>query len=227
MNFKDNLKKYRESAGITSAKDFATTLGIPYQTYLNYENKGTEPKYDTLYKIATALHVTTDELLGFSYNEFKRCKDIAAYSGINVIFVDSKGNILLSKDSTNENPALAVDGDFVAIDFIQASLTDECDQLCNDAYSIIMKKEDFINEIHKIEEVEHKKYTERLYEKIRYNFLDTMFVNKNKLNQYLEYENGNQPIDTYTFEAMETIRKKTTKAPTKLPTKKATRRKKS
>ena len=25
----------------TSAKDFATTLGIPYQTYLNYENKGT------------------------------------------------------------------------------------------------------------------------------------------------------------------------------------------
>ena len=70
MNFKDNLKKYRESAGITSAKDFATALGIPYQTYLNYENKGTEPKYDTLCKIAATLGVTTDELLGYSFNEY-------------------------------------------------------------------------------------------------------------------------------------------------------------
>ena len=75
MSFKDRLRYMREKVGYTSAKDFATTLGIPYQTYLNYENKGTEPKYDTLCQIATALNCTTDELLGrekrFSYYELR------------------------------------------------------------------------------------------------------------------------------------------------------------
>ena len=63
MSFRDNLKSFRESAGITSAKDFAKSLKIPYSTYLGYENKGTEPKYELLCKIATALHCTTDDLL--------------------------------------------------------------------------------------------------------------------------------------------------------------------
>ena len=85
MNFKDNLKKYRESAGITSAKDFATALGIPYQTYLNYENKGTEPKYDTLCKIAATLGVTTDELLGYSFNEYDKYKRMVQRAGFFVV----------------------------------------------------------------------------------------------------------------------------------------------
>ena len=89
MNFKDNLKKYRESAGITSAKDFATTLGIPYQTYLNYENKGTEPKYDTLCKIATALHVTTDELLGYTLDEYEKCCSIIYEFGYDIVEEDT------------------------------------------------------------------------------------------------------------------------------------------
>ena len=58
MSFKERLRYMREKVGYTSAKGFATTLGIPYQTYLNYENKGTEPKYDTLCQIATALNCT-------------------------------------------------------------------------------------------------------------------------------------------------------------------------
>lgn len=64
MPFKDNLKKYREKSGYT-AKAFAKTINIAYTTYLTYENQGREPKFDTLIKIAAALHVSIDELLGY------------------------------------------------------------------------------------------------------------------------------------------------------------------
>ena len=65
MNFQSNLRKYREGLGIT-AKDFAKQLGINYTTYANYENQGREPKYETLCKIAAALHVSIDDLLGYT-----------------------------------------------------------------------------------------------------------------------------------------------------------------
>ena len=66
MNFQDNLRRCREAAGFSSARAFAEYVNIPYTTYLNYENKNAEPKYDTLCKIAAALGVSTDELLGNS-----------------------------------------------------------------------------------------------------------------------------------------------------------------
>lgn len=69
MAFQENLKYYREKNGYT-AKELAELIDIPYSTYLNYEkiNQGrrTEPRYDTLCKIANILQVTTDELLGYS-----------------------------------------------------------------------------------------------------------------------------------------------------------------
>lgn len=64
LSFKENLKKYREQAGYASAKEFADALELPYQKYMNYENKGSEPKYDVLCKISQLLKVSTDELLG-------------------------------------------------------------------------------------------------------------------------------------------------------------------
>ena len=63
--FQDNLRQARIKAGYESAKDFSDRLGISYTTYMNYESKGREPKYEQLCKIAAALHVTTDELLGY------------------------------------------------------------------------------------------------------------------------------------------------------------------
>ena len=66
MNFQDNLRRCREAAGFSSARAFAEHIGVPYTTYISYENKNAEPKYDTLCKIAAALNVSTDELLGKS-----------------------------------------------------------------------------------------------------------------------------------------------------------------
>lgn len=64
MLFQERLRKYRTEAGYKSAKDFADELGIPYPSYMAYENKQREPKYDVLMKMADKLGVTMDELLG-------------------------------------------------------------------------------------------------------------------------------------------------------------------
>lgn len=75
MMFQENLRRYREKAGLT-AKEFAAMIGVKYTTYAGYETQGREPKYETLCKIAAALHVTTDELLGYQVDEYEQCKDL-------------------------------------------------------------------------------------------------------------------------------------------------------
>lgn len=71
MSFQENLKHYREKAGYKSAKEFANTLGIPPNTYVGYEVRGREPKYEMLCKIADLLQVSTDDLLGREDNYSK------------------------------------------------------------------------------------------------------------------------------------------------------------
>lgn len=65
MNFQENLKLYRKAAGYKTAKEFAEKLGIPYPSYMPYENRGREPKYSVLIEIARELHVSIDDLLGY------------------------------------------------------------------------------------------------------------------------------------------------------------------
>ena len=66
MHFRENLIRLRK-AKYPSARKFAEVLGIPYNTYLSYENpaKPTEPKYEMLIKIASLLNVSVDKLLDY------------------------------------------------------------------------------------------------------------------------------------------------------------------
>lgn len=63
MSFQEKLRYYREKAGYKSAKEFASLLGVPYTTYISYENKNREPRYNTLKKISRLLGVSIDVLL--------------------------------------------------------------------------------------------------------------------------------------------------------------------
>lgn len=63
MSFQENLRHYRAQAGY-STKEFAKVLKIPPATYLGYEYKNREPKYEMLCKIADLLEISTDDLLG-------------------------------------------------------------------------------------------------------------------------------------------------------------------
>lgn len=106
-DFQKNLKKCREEAGYEQAKDFAAEIGIPYTTYIAYESKGVEPKFDTLLKIAATLHVSTDTLLGYDqqeegspYEAMKR-KFLAVMGGM-MKLEEKKGGLVFIVDSKGE-----------------------------------------------------------------------------------------------------------------------------
>lgn len=99
MQFKDNLKCYREKQNI-SAKELAERINVPYTTYLNYENKGSEPKYEVLCKIAAVLCVSIDELLGYEGKDAdwieSKLKPALCNTAINFDGIQPDGKIQLS-----------------------------------------------------------------------------------------------------------------------------------
>ena len=88
MSFQENLKYYREQSGYKTAKDFADVLNIPYTSYVAYENKGREPKYEMLCKIADLLEVSTDDLLGRTTNILGKNEDERLKQVLNKILSD-------------------------------------------------------------------------------------------------------------------------------------------
>jgi len=94
-SFRENLIKFRKLK-YQSAKKFADDLGLPYNTYISYENaqKPAEPRYDTLIKIASLLGVSIDELLGYVpvKNDLNECIDlITENTDFQVVPVDVDG----------------------------------------------------------------------------------------------------------------------------------------
>lgn len=65
MCFNENLKRYREKAGLTR-QDIAEKIHMTANGYGLYETGRSEPKLDTLKQIADVLNVSTDVLLGRS-----------------------------------------------------------------------------------------------------------------------------------------------------------------
>lgn len=83
--FGENLRRLREQAGYKQAKEFAAVVGVPYTTYSSYEKLGREPRYEVLCKIAAALNVSTDELLGYELNKYDYYKMLAEFAGYSVL----------------------------------------------------------------------------------------------------------------------------------------------
>lgn len=59
----ENIKSLRESRGLSQAQ-VAKLAGIPRPTWTNLESGGANPTLGVLLKVAEALHVRLDELLG-------------------------------------------------------------------------------------------------------------------------------------------------------------------
>lgn len=66
--FAKNLKRYRKNKNI-SGLELSQKLGVKYTTYMNYENRGNQPSFEVLCKIADVLEVSTDMLLGRSSSD--------------------------------------------------------------------------------------------------------------------------------------------------------------
>jgi len=59
-----NIKKYRKKTGLTQ-EALARKADISYNTIIKIESKGiTDPRMGTLKKLATALGISLDELVG-------------------------------------------------------------------------------------------------------------------------------------------------------------------
>lgn len=63
--FAERLRELRTEAEMSQAQ-LAKLLGVVQHTVSNWENKVRQPDFDMLMKIATALDVSTDYLLGLS-----------------------------------------------------------------------------------------------------------------------------------------------------------------
>lgn len=62
-HFNENLKEARLKSGL-SQKDLSENIGVAKSTYSLYESGKREPNADTIKKIASALNVSADMLLG-------------------------------------------------------------------------------------------------------------------------------------------------------------------
>ncbi len=97
MALRDNLKRLREAQGITG-KDFAAKIGINYATYMTYENpdesKARWPSEDTLMKIAAALQVPIDELLGNPHSEITKNISLCRKMGLQINSDKENGSIV-------------------------------------------------------------------------------------------------------------------------------------
>lgn len=68
MTFAERLRYYREKSNY-SQKELSERIGLPFQTYNNYETKNVEPKIEILVKLATALNIDVNTLVGFQQDE--------------------------------------------------------------------------------------------------------------------------------------------------------------
>ncbi len=59
----DRIRRFRLAKGLTQT-ELAARIGVPQQTVTYYEVHGVSPPPELLVKLADALDVTTDELLG-------------------------------------------------------------------------------------------------------------------------------------------------------------------
>ena len=101
QNIPPKLKKLRIQSGLTQTR-LAKMANVSKAAISAYENGLRQPSYDTLTRLASILHVTTDYLLGVT-NE--RCLDVSSLSEDDITVVQSvvdafkKKNAILRKQS--------------------------------------------------------------------------------------------------------------------------------
>lgn len=99
MTFAERLRYYREKADL-SQKELCEKIDISFSTYNNYETRGYEPKIDILIKLAAALNIDVNALVGYQVNDKETLLNILRAAGIlfemdpddnNALFVENEG----------------------------------------------------------------------------------------------------------------------------------------
>ena len=77
--FNQNLKEARKKANL-SQREVADAVGVAYSTYSLYESGKREPNVVTIKKIADALNVSANELLGIKSSEVEPTEKAEYYT---------------------------------------------------------------------------------------------------------------------------------------------------
>lgn len=103
MQLNKRLQELREQAGYATARQFAKAIGLPQSTYQTYESGKSEPKASVLIKIASALHISVNDLLGYAPDELNNCihfiesATISGHVKLSVILFDDNKHVLVTQ----------------------------------------------------------------------------------------------------------------------------------
>lgn len=148
-NFSDNLLKWRKEQGFARA-DLAKIAGVSTTAIGLYETGEREPKASILQKLAAALHVSIDELLGYEVNNFEACRRMVEQTTISgaPLFVDigdfDDVKITRGENHLEEVLYFSTKDDF--IDFVQGVRRDFLKSriyanACNEFFEMAIRKE--------------------------------------------------------------------------------------
>lgn len=192
MDLQKNLRHYRELAGYKTAKDFASALNIPYNTYTAYENQKREPKLDMVVKIANMLNISTDELLGrtvINKTEQLKNKIISVLKHSNDKYFEIKNidsgmiTFTISNDDEKLTDVEIRTKEFSAlIEMIENKYKNKIEEDIYDLSSATLVQEALSSTTKKISLLAHRMSGETYFEKV-----EKYFLLANKL-----YELGNQ-----------------------------------
>lgn len=103
--FAERLRYYREKAKYNQ-KDLAEKINISVAAYNKYETRGNEPKIEILIKLANALGVDVNTLVGFQPNDKESIKIHLANFGIIVNTDENDSSIAVLTLAENEPPLI-------------------------------------------------------------------------------------------------------------------------
>lgn len=140
MFFNDNMRKAREKAGLSQV-DLAEKVGIPFQTINRYENTDIMPRIGVIVKIAQALNITVNELLGLPeypnpqnlVNEWERIVMPNFFMGY-----DAENNVVEIVSAFGKEAPLKIPYDNFVLEI--AKIKEKADEEIKVAYNALLSK---------------------------------------------------------------------------------------
>lgn len=169
--FAERLRSFRIEAKF-SQKELAEKVGISFSAYNKYETKGSEPKIDILIKLASVLHCSVDELIGYSSgikakncsfkNERGKTMNKAQFKGFKELLTSMVGSFVIVRsiaeqmDENEEHSIKIVDPYLSMLETMTTAMRDFKAKVKEEKYSD-SEKEEILRWLHSVGHAEDTK----------------------------------------------------------------------
>ena len=135
MLFAERLKFYRQRAGY-SQTELADRVGISFSTYNKYETKNVEPKIEILIRLADALGIDVNTLVGYRPGGKENLQNYLARLDLVATPIDEE-----SMDITSKESRFIVSLPVSEIDRIIRQVEEEADDIVSDAREKFVRRQ--------------------------------------------------------------------------------------